>query len=109
MGKRGWGMVGAGLGLLVSSSVFAATRTITVTGTVDDPQATVKVNGTTATVSEGKFSASVTLNEGANTITASATDQASNSTSVSVKVTLDTVVPVITISSPTEGQVFGAP
>ena len=96
------------MGLLISSSAWAGTRTITVIGTVDDPQATVTVNGTPATVTEGNFSADVILTEGENTIKATTTDLADNSAEVSVKVTLDTVPPVITISSPSEGQLFGA-
>ena len=106
MGKRiGTWVVGLWLGM--STVAFAGTRTVTVTGTVDDASATVKVNGTTATVSGGNFSASVTLNEGSNTITATATDAAGNTASVSVRVSLDTVPPVIKISAPTDGQVFG--
>ncbi len=89
-------------------AVLAGTRTITVTGTVDDPQAVVTVNGTAATVSGGNFSASVTLTEGNNTITATATDPAGNSASASVTVSLDTVPPVITISFPANGQVIGS-
>jgi len=101
-------VVGMVLWGLTLQPAWAGTRTISVTGTVDDPQATVKVNGTPATVTDGSFSASVTLNEGSNTITATATDAAGNSTPVSVRVTLDTVAPVITISSPSDSQVFGA-
>ena len=92
----------------VASSVWASTRTITVTGTVDDPKAIVKVNGTTATISSGTFSATVTLSEGSNTVTATATDPAGNTASSSVTVALDTMPPVIKISAPTDGQVFGA-
>lgn len=103
-------IVGMGLlaGLLSGSNVLAGERMITVTGTVDDPEATVEVNSVKATVSEGHFSAEIKLTEGSNTITAIATDPAGNSKSVSVRVTLDTVPPVIVITSPEEGQLFGA-
>ncbi len=94
--------------LLATSGALAGTRTITITGTVDEPQATVTVNGTSATVTAGAFSADVTLTEGSNTITASSTDPAGNTASTSVTVTLDTVPPVIQITFPTGGQIFGA-
>ena len=98
----------AGVWGVAMSSAWAGTRTITVTGTIDDPTATVTVNGTTATIAGGTFSASVTLNESSNTLTATATDPAGNTALASVTVTLDTVPPIITISAPTNGQVFGA-
>jgi len=97
-----------GISLWISSSAWAGSRSVTVIGTVDDPRSTVTVNGNPATLTEDGFSADVTLTEGENTITAIATDLADNSASVSVKVTLDTLPPVITIRSPSEGQLFGA-
>lgn len=69
------------------------TRTILVTGTVDDPTASVAVNGIPATVSAGTFSATVPLTEGPNPITAVFTDPAGNSSSVSITVTLNTQPP----------------
>ncbi len=69
------------------------TRTILVTGTVDDPTASVVVNGIPATVSSGTFSANVPLVEGPNTLTAVFTDPAGNSSSVSITVTLNTQPP----------------
>ena len=107
MKHLGW-FVGAALWMAASGSAFAGTRTITVTGTVDDPSASVTVNGVTATISGGTFSAGLTLSEGANTITATSTDAAGNTASASVMVTLDTAPPVLAISSPTDGQLFGA-
>ncbi len=107
MKPLGWG-VALGTWLLASSSLWAGTKTITVTGTVDDPAASVTINGTGATVSAGNFSTTVTLGEGNNTITATATDPAGNSATASVSVNLDTVPPVITISFPANNQVFGA-
>lgn len=107
MKTLGWG-VALGTWLLASSSAWAGTRSITVTGTVDDPAASVSINGASATVSAGNFSTTVTLGEGNNTITATATDPAGNSASASVTVALDTVPPIIVISSPRDGQLFGA-
>lgn len=54
-------------------------KMITVTGTVDDPLALVKVNNTPVQVSKGTFALSgVNLVEGSNTITATAADRAGN-------------------------------
>lgn len=108
MKQSGW-LLAVGIWLGASSVAFAGTRTITVTGTLDDSQAMVTVNGAAVTMgSSGAFSASVTLTEGANTITATATDPAGNSTSASLAVDLDTVPPVVAITSPGDGQLFGA-
>lgn len=75
----------------------------TVTGTTE-PGATVDVNGVNAVVSAtGTFDVSIPLQEGANTITATATDAAGNAASSSVQVTLDTRAPALTLSSPTPG------
>lgn len=99
--------VGMALWLAGGGLAWAGTRTVTVLGTIDDASASVTINGTSATISGGNFSASVTLSEGNNTITATATDPAGNAATASVAVNLDTVPPVIVISSPTNGQVFG--
>ncbi|HYA10849.1 MAG TPA: Ig-like domain-containing protein [Thermoplasmata archaeon] len=74
-----------------------------VTGTTE-PGASVSVNGVVAAVSPtGSFSVAIALAEGANTITATARDGAGNAASTSVSVTLDTLPPPLTISSPTPG------
>lgn len=100
--------VGLLVWLATGAVAWAGTRTVTVTGTVDDPSASVTINGAAATLAGGNFSASVTVSEGANTITASATDPAGNSASATVRVSLDTVPPVIVINFPTDGQLLGA-
>lgn len=98
-----------GLCGVLAVDALAGTRAITVTGKVDDPTAIVKVNGVTATVDAlGVFSGSVTLQEGMNTITVTATDAVGNVGQTSVQVSLDTVAPVLTITSPKDGQMFGA-
>ena len=78
-------------------------RTITVTGTVNEPVASLTVNGNPVGVDpNGNFSAPVVLTEGANTITVTAVDLAGNSGSASVTVTLDTQPPAMpTVSNPT--------
>jgi RHS repeat-associated protein len=90
---------------------FTDSSALLVTGTVADPVATtVLVNGTVAVVSGGTFQATVALSQGANTITATATDAAGNVTSAGLTVTLDTTPPVVTIAAPASGtQVASSP
>jgi len=65
----------------------------TVTGRVSDNVAVqgVSVNGVAAVVSGATFSANLVLSEGANVLTATATDTSSNSASATVNVTLGTM------------------
>ncbi len=70
-------------GAIVNSS------SLTVTGNVSN-NANVTVNGFSASVSNNTFSALIPLNEGQNTITASATDQYGQTSSQSIIVTLIT-------------------
>src|SRR5579871_1996207 len=72
----------------------------TVTGTVDDPAATVIVNNVAAPVGNGQFSLSLPLQEGPNLITASATNAAGAVGTASIQVTLDTTPPHVTVTSP---------
>ena len=66
------------------------TMSVTVTGTVDDPSATLTVNGVPAVVSGTTFTAQgVLLMLGPNTITVTATDTIGNATSASIVVYLD--------------------
>jgi hypothetical protein len=76
-------------------------KMITVSGSLDDPTAMVKVNNTPVQVERGAFTlSSVNLTEGSNTITAIAADRAGNQAkSASVVVVLDTTPP----SAPTIG------
>jgi len=88
-------------------SVFNASgNPVTVTGTVDNSNDTVSVNGVAATVSSGTFTApGVALREGANILTATATDKYGNVGSASETVTLNTTPPQLGILSPTDGAV----
>lgn len=76
---------------------------IEVTGTLDDPSASVLVNGTPATIAEGRFSALVPLTSGYNTLTAIARDRLGNvsTTSIRVFVPLSSQMP----AKPTVGTV----
>ena len=79
--------------------------TVAVQGSVTDAMAvTVNVNGVPFSVdASGSFSGAVTLAEGVNFVTATATDLAGNSASVTRQVTVDTQGPAITLTSPAEG------
>lgn len=86
------------------------TGPITVFGTIDDPEATVVVNGVAAVIAGGAFSASgVALREGANTITATATDRVGNAATASITVVLDATAPTVRIDTPSEGAVLSQP
>jgi hypothetical protein len=77
-----------------------------VTGTFSDESATtISVNGVAAAITGNAFSATVPLNEGANTLTVTATDSAGNSTNATRTVTRDTTNPSVTIAQPADGQV----
>jgi len=95
----------------INSPANGATLTsasVTVSGTASDETALtgVTVNGVAATVVGGNFNASVTLVEGANSITAVATDSSGNTTSTSIQVTYtppDITPPLVQINSPANG------
>lgn len=79
---------------------------ITVTGTVDDPDAIVTVNGVKVTVENGAFTAKgITLKEGGNTITATAIDSSNNVGFAHVTLYLDSTPPIVVINSPDNGYI----
>jgi hypothetical protein len=87
-------------------SVVTATA-VTVTGTVDDPGATLTVDGASVANNSGNYTASVTLVEGSNTVTV--VGQNSTGTgSASVEVLVNTADnPVLTILSPKRNFISG--
>jgi bacillopeptidase F len=89
---------------------FTNDENVTVSGTAA-PTTTVKIfnNGeevaSAAATDEGTFSADLTLNDGANRLTAKAvTESGSTDESAPVTVTLDQTKPRVTIASPTDGM-----
>ena len=82
-----------------SNNTYLNTPFITVTGNAGDSiswVSAVSVNETTAAISGESYTASnVQLVEGANTITATATDAAGNTGSASIAINLDTISPQI--------------
>ncbi len=87
-----------------TGSAFA-TSPITVSGSLDDPFATLALNGAAVAVAGGQWSASIDLEEGNNVITAVATDQVGNIGTATIEAALDTRAPVVTIDSPPDGFV----
>ena len=83
---------------------------ITVTGTTDDPNATILVNGIAATKNGLTFTAQgVILREGNNTVTAAGTNAGGGVGTASVNVALDTTPPTIAIDSPSDKVVVTSP
>ncbi|MEH7353506.1 S8 family serine peptidase [Neobacillus drentensis] len=80
-------------------------ETVTVTGTVTDNYLNfVLVNGTTAKVENGTYSARIILDEGINQIKVLAKDRAGNTTEKSVKVDVKYTAPLIKNVKPSEDK-----
>jgi len=85
-------------------------KTITVGGTVDDPTATISVNGVSTANNAGSFIANgVILREGSNVVTVNATNAGGAAGSAGVNVAVDTTPPIVTIDSPSNGAVLTSP
>ncbi|UCH98196.1 MAG: hypothetical protein JSV88_15480, partial [Candidatus Aminicenantes bacterium] len=84
---------------------YRNTPEVTVSGTVTDQSeiAYVRVNGNDAQLEEQNYSYNLILTEGENTITVESADVYQNQGSLSVTVSLDTVLPQITVSHPAAG------
>lgn len=93
-----------------TNDLYVNETPITVYGFIQhDGLQDLTVNGVTATIDEERFSASIPVLEGENTIEAIATDNYDRQTIHSISVILDTVAPVITIISPTDAAVVDSP
>ncbi len=88
--------------LTPANGLFTNASTVSVIGTVDDPNASVTVNGTPVTVANGQWSRAVTAPEGPLTLVATATDLAGNSATQSVAVTVDRTPPVVVAAAPAQ-------
>ena len=94
-------------GIVPADNSLTKNIVITVSGTIDDPAATVKVavnSGTpvTAALTGTVFTCQVTLTAGVNTIDLTVTDPASNVTSAKRTVTSDPTAPTLAITSPSQ-------
>jgi RHS repeat-associated protein len=80
--------------------------TLTVSGSVTDATpVTVNANGVPLPVDgAGQFTGSISLNEGANFVTVTATDAAGNNATVVRVVTRDTQAPVLVVNTPSDGS-----
>jgi YD repeat-containing protein len=88
-------------GTITNQSAVTVSGTVTSTNTV-----LLTVNGASVTIGTGgSFSTSITLVEGTNTITISATDGAGNTSSVVRTVYKDSIPPSISLTQPTQGFV----
>ena len=77
---------------------------VTVSG-MTEPGAIVTVDGTAVTVdASGAFSTVLTLSDGGHALPVVATDVAGNASSRTVNITVDTVAPAISLSSPSDGE-----
>lgn len=76
---------------------------VRVAGSIDDPNATLTVNGVPVNHSGGAWQINVALEEGHNTLVARAVDARGNEVTASVAVSLDTTPPYITVSAPLDG------
>ena len=92
-----------------TQNALVNTTNITVTGTYSDASTTtITVNGVAANINGNNFSASVPLNEGANTLLIVATDAAGNQTPVTRNVKRDSIAPAITVQQPANNAVTQA-
>jgi len=89
-------------------SLFSA-NPVTISGTIDDPQAAVVCNGIAGTISGNNFTISgVNLREAKNLLTATATNVAGGTSTATVTVYLDTTPPQVHIDSPSDGATVNA-
>ena len=89
-----------------SSLITVGATPLTVTGTVDDPDANLTVNGASVDGASGSFSVDVNLEEGLNTVVARAVDANGLESTDSIAVSLDATEPYVTIDYPEAEQVL---
>jgi hypothetical protein len=77
---------------------------IVVTGTVDEVDAVLTIDGTGVPLAAGAFTHPLTLQPGSNTLILLATDPAGNTGTASVTVQADGTPPTVTISAPVSGS-----
>ena len=87
--------------------MMTSAASVQVSGTVSDASpVTVTINGSAVTIdASGTFTGTVTLTEGLNTITIVARDAAGNQTTITRKVTKDSVPPTLIVTTPTDSTI----
>jgi RHS repeat-associated protein len=84
-----------------ADGTYANQPALTVSGTASDANGVaVNANGVPLTISSGSYSGQITLSSGSNVVTVTATDAAGNTTNVVRTVTLDSIKPSLTVSTP---------
>jgi len=94
-----------------ADGLVTVAASVTVSGTASDSGGLkgVTVNGSAVTVAaNGGFSTTVSLANGQNTITVTATDNSGNTSTVSRTVTKATQGPITAITSPSNGAILGS-
>ena len=92
------------LSMLAAGSVTSS-QLLTVNGLTDESILSVVINGENAKTVKGLFSKGLLLASGANSINVIATDAAGNNSTLARSVTYDPLAPIVSITSPTEGEV----
>lgn len=84
-------------------------KTITITGTAEK-NALIKVGGNSVYAGDdGSYSITANLVEGANNVKVTATDAAGNSAEVTLPVSLDSIAPLLSMTSPGDGAIVNLP
>lgn len=91
-------------GLVTNQRKVTTSGTVVETGTGVD---SFTINGQEVSLTGDSFSADLTLTEGRQSIVYIAKDRTGKTTTETRTVTLDTIPPAITVTSPAEGAVFG--
>jgi hypothetical protein len=87
-----------------SSLSLFGTNPVSITGTIDDPQAAIACNGINGTVNGNTFTISgINLREAKNLLTVTATNVAGGTSTATIVVYLDTTPPQIHVDSPNDG------
>lgn len=86
--------------LAPANGAVLASGEVEVSGTVDDPEAEVRVGGTLAAIEGGTFRARVRLPPGPATIVAEAVDPVGNTARAEVSVTVDAALPAVAFVDP---------
>ena len=90
----------------LGNGAITNSATLNISGTVSDSSAVagLTINNTAVSVTNGTFSAVITLQEGGNTVTVIAADALGNSTSNSRTLTLDSSAPILTVTAPADNS-----
>lgn len=84
-------------------------KSVTISGTAEK-NALIKVDSNSVYAGEdGSYSITANLVEGANSVKVAASDAAGNSVEAAVPVTLDSILPSLSITSPSDGSVVNTP